>query len=205
MDFDTRKLQTRQPTMHKFREGLPKRVQLADWTLFRSETESFFSRSSGQEMKNSASLGVTTLVFILTGLVGPIIRWMTWPPSAHENKTSTILSSFVDDLVFLLWPTQPLAAIEVNTGPIVAGLVAAGTNMALFAIIGMLAGLLFTGRVGLLTLYIMVVLLASLFSLWGAGFSLAYINFTALAVGLLIYASPFALTDWYLTKYGQRA
>jgi hypothetical protein len=151
-------------------------------------------------MKTTAGLGMTTLLFGLMGFVGPCVRWLTWPPSAFEHRTSIALSRFVDDLVFLLWPTQSLAVMEVSTGSVVAGLVAVGANVALFAVVGVLAGLLFKGRIGLPLLYMLVVLSASLFALWGSGFSLAYLNIAALAVALLFYAVPFVLADRFGRK-----
>lgn len=144
-----------------------------------------------------AGLGLTTLLFALMGFVGPCIRWLTWPPSAFEQWTSTAFSGFVYDLVLLLWPTQPLAVIEVNTGSVVAGLVAVGANVALFAVVGALANL-FRGRIGLPMLYLLVVLLAFLYALWGSGFSFAYLNMSALLVALLFYVIPFVLTDRFV-------
>ena len=99
--------------------------------------------------------------------------------------------------MLLLWPTQPLAVIKVNTGSVVAGLVAVGANVALFAVVGALANL-FRGRIGLPMLYLLVVLLAFLYALWGSGFSFAYLNMSALLVALLFYVIPFVLTDRFV-------
>jgi hypothetical protein len=139
-------------------------------------------------------LGLTTLLFALMGFVGPYIRWLTWPQSALEQWTSPAFSDFVYELVLLLWPTLPLAVIEVNTGSVVAGLVAVGANVVLFAIVGALANL-FRGRIGLPMLYLLLVLLVFLYALWGSGFSFAYLNRSALGVALLLYVIPFVLTD----------
>lgn len=149
-------------------------------------------------MKTTARLGVTTLLFGLLGFVGPCVRWLTWSPSEFGQQTSATFSSFVDDLVFLLWPTQSLAVIEINTGPVAAGLVAVGANGALFAVIGMLACLLFKDRIRLLVLYVAVVLLAFIFALWGSGFHLAHVNWIALAIAPLFYAIPFVVTDRFV-------
>jgi hypothetical protein len=137
---------------------------------------------------------LTMLLFGLMAFVGPFVRWMTWPPSAFEQGTSIALSGFISDLVFLLWPTQALAVIEVNTGPVIAAVVAVGANVMLFAVVGVLAGILVNTRLGLPALYLAVGLLLALFALWGAGFSVAYLNVVALAVAVLLYAVPFALT-----------
>jgi hypothetical protein len=149
-------------------------------------------------MKTTAGLGMTTLLFGLMGFVGPFVRWLTWPPSSFEQRTSITLSGFIDDMVFLLWPTQSLAVIEVITGSVVAGLTAVGANLVLFAAVGVLANLLFKARIGLLMLYMLVVLLASFFAFWGSGFDVAYLNMPALAVVLLFFAVPFVLTDRYV-------
>lgn len=145
-------------------------------------------------MTLSGRLMSTVLLFGLMAFVGPFVRWVTWPPSAFGRGTSTALSSFVSDLVFLLWPTQSLAVIEVNTGPAIAAVVAVGANVLLFVVVGVLAGVLVKTRLGLPTLYLAVGLLLALFALWGAGFSVAYFNVVALAVALLLYAVPFGLT-----------
>lgn len=145
-------------------------------------------------MTLTSRLTLTMLLFGLMAFVGPFVRWVTWPPSAFERGTSTALSGFVSDLVFLLWPTQSLAVIEVNTGPVIAAVVAVGANVLLFVVIGVLAGILVKTRLGLPMLYLTVGLLLALFALWGAGFSVAYLNVVALAVALLLYAVPFGLT-----------
>lgn len=145
-------------------------------------------------MPSTGRLALTALLFSLTAFVGPCIRWMTWPPSLFERETSTALSNFVSDLVFLLWPTQSLGVIEVNTGPRFAAVVAVGANILLFFVFGMLAGVLVRTPFGLPALYLALGLLLALFALWEAGFSVAYLNVVALAVALLLYAVPFALT-----------
>lgn len=134
------------------------------------------------------------LLFGLMAFVGPFVRWMTWPPSAFARETSIAVSRFVSDLVFLLWPTQSLAVIEVNAGLIIAAVVAVGTNVLLFLVVGALAGILVKTSLGLPMLYLAVGLLLALFAMWGAGFSIAYLNVVALAVALLLYAVPFVLT-----------
>src|SRR6185503_15408549 len=76
------------------------------------------------------------LVFALTAMVGPAIRYATWPPSRFERATSARVEGFVYDLVFYLWPTQPLAALAPRDGRLVAFLVSVGGNVLLFALIG---------------------------------------------------------------------
>jgi hypothetical protein len=136
----------------------------------------------------SKRIAITTLLFALTGLFGPLLRWATWPPAKLESST------FVSDLVLLIWPTQPLAVIEASAGPALAALAAVGVNVLLFAVLGLLAGVLAERRNGLLLLYLGVGVLVALFALWSAGFSFAYLNALVLVVGLLMYAIPFYLT-----------
>lgn len=135
----------------------------------------------------------TTLLFGLMGLVGPCVRWLTWSLSTFEQSTSAALSTFIYDLVFLLWPTQPLAVMEVNIGFANAGLVAVSANILLFGMVGVLAGILVNNRLGLIVLYLTQGLLLILFSLWGAGFSMAYLNVATIVLALLMHAVPFFL------------
>lgn len=136
-------------------------------------------------------LALSTLLFVASALVGPLIRWATWPPSKFMNGPLLPIGDFVYDLVLLLWPAQPFAVIEVNTGSLVAVAVAVGANILLFGLVGVLAGVLAKWRLGLLALYVLVCALVLLLALWGAGFSIAYLNVIALVVALLLYAAPF--------------
>lgn len=87
--------------------------------------------------------------------------------------------------------------MEVNTGPVIAGLAAIGANLLLFATVGMLTGSFAQSRRGVTLCYLAVVGLLLLLSLWGAGFSIAYLNVTALVVALVLYAIPFGLAVRY--------
>jgi hypothetical protein len=130
----------------------------------------------------------SVLIFLVGGLAGPLLRWITWPPASGRAG-----ETFVYDLVFLLWPTQMLAVAEASMGKSSAILLAIGANLLLFGIAGALviaasrlqsiAGIVAYGFPG-----VGVVLLA----LWGAGFDLRFMNFLALFValgfyGLLVY------------------
>lgn len=145
-------------------------------------------------MMTIASNLFITVLFGLMGCVGPLVRWLTWPPSAFEQNTWSVVSTFVYDLVFLLWPTQSLAVIEVNSSTAIVRLVAVGSNILLFSIVGVLASFLAKKRRGLIALYVGLGLLLTLFSLWGAGFNLLYFNAFAYFTALLLYAVPFGLT-----------
>lgn len=139
-------------------------------------------------------LVATTLLFTTTGLVGPGIVWVIWPVSKFAEGASPWLVTFVHDLLILIWPTRMLAVIEVNTGRFLAGAVAVGANMLLFAVLGLLAGGMVQKHRGLSILYLAVVFFLTILALWNAGFSVNYLNFSALAIGLLLYAMPFYMT-----------
>jgi hypothetical protein len=123
------------------------------------------------------------LVFTGAGLLGPLIWNVVQHPSRVEN--------FVSDLVFLLWPTQPLGVIETNVGAPKALAVTIGANLILFAVIGLIVGLLARTRVRLVFAYVVVCLLLFMWAFWGAGFSFAHLGVLALALALLVYAIPF--------------
>jgi len=123
------------------------------------------------------------LVFTGAGLLGPLIWNVVQHPSRVEN--------FVSDLVFLLWPTQPLGVIETNVGAPKAVAVTIGANLILFAVIGLIVGLLARTRVRLVFAYVVVCLLLFMWAFWGAGFSFAHLGVLALALALLVYAIPF--------------
>ena len=97
-------------------------------------------------MITARRLVVSVLIFIVAALMGPLIRWITWPPSKFERDTSTSMNNFVSDLVFSLWPTQPLAVMEASTGAFVAGLVAVSANVILFGFVGAVVGAIASQR-----------------------------------------------------------
>ena len=123
------------------------------------------------------------LVFTGAGLLGPLV----WSVVRHPSR----VESFISDLVFLLWPTQPMGVIETNVGAPRALAVTIGGNLVLFAIIGLIVGLLAKTRGRLVVAYVVVSLLLFMWAFWGAGFSFAHLGVLALAVALLVYAIPF--------------
>ncbi len=138
---------------------------------------------------------IAIVTFAVSGLIGPLVRLATWPPSKLTNEASTS-ASFVYDLVFLLWPAQLLAVAEASIGQAAAIVVAVGTNVILFALIGIAVGLVAKKPAAIGTLYALLGVSLLLFGLWGAGFSPAYLNWLAFAVALLVYAIPF----WVVTR-----
>jgi threonine/homoserine efflux transporter RhtA len=123
------------------------------------------------------------LVFAGAGLLGPL----AWKVERHPSR----IESFISDLVFLLWPTQPMGVIETNVGAPRALALTIGANLVLFAVIGVIVGLVARSRGQLAVAYAVVCLLLFAWAFWGAGFSFAHLGILALAVALLVYAIPF--------------
>lgn len=132
-----------------------------------------------------------TLIFAIAGLFGPAIRLITWPPSKFASGSSPSFSEFIYQLVFLLWPAQPLAVMEANMDRALALSLAVGTNVFLFSIAGVAAALVARRRFSFAILYLAVCGLVLLLAMWGAGFSFAHVNMLALITALLLYAVPF--------------
>lgn len=133
----------------------------------------------------------SALTFAGMGLVGPLIRLATWPPSRFEAIVPSWVSKFVYDLVLLLWPTQPLAAIEANVGWVAAASLTVCANVAFFAMLGAVVGRSGKTRGRRIGIYFALCAIICSFELWVAGFSWAYLNGWALMVALFLYAIPF--------------
>src|ERR1700694_4030729 len=91
------------------------------------------------------------LVFAGAGLLGPLV----WNVVRHPSR----IESFISDLVFLLWPTQPIGVIEANVGGPTATAVTIGANLVLFAILGVAVGALAGTRGRVITAYAVVCVL----------------------------------------------
>ena len=135
-------------------------------------------------------------VFAAAALIGPLVRYVAWPPSQIGEIASFRLDIFIYDLVFLLWPTQMLAVMEASVGVFAAAAVAVGANVLLYGAIGLLVGVTAGRRTAILALYLFVGALVTLFALWDAGFGIAHLNVPALGVALTLYAIPF----WVVRK-----
>jgi hypothetical protein len=121
------------------------------------------------------------LIFSVAALVGPLLRLVTWPPSQFMDAPGVF--DFLYQLILLLWPAQPIAVIEVNTGPVIAAATAVGANVLLFAVVGVIVGALGSRRVALLVIFIGV----SFAVVWASG-SPAEINLASLTVAIVLYA-----------------
>ena len=129
-------------------------------------------------------------VFAPVAIVGPLIRYMTWPPLAFEQRTSERVADFVYALVFLLWPTQAFG-MEVTAGRLIAAVYALGGNVLFFATLGVAVSITST-RPRMLWLSCLVLCgIIMLLAGWGAGFSSDFLDWPALGAALLIYLTPF--------------
>ena len=133
---------------------------------------------------------LSSLVFAASALVGPLLRWTTWPPSKFMEGSQLPIGDFIYYLVLLIWPAQPIAVIEVNTGTVMAAVTSVGVNIFLFSLVGAFAGVLAKWRPALLAFYLLVCVMVMCLVVWVAG-GLADINILSLVVAFLLYAIPF--------------
>jgi hypothetical protein len=131
----------------------------------------------------------STVAFAGAGLLGPLVRFATWPPSKFNSLVAKSVSSFLYDFVLLLWPTQPMAMANLGRGATAA--LSVGANLLLFTALGVAVGILGRTCTRIIVGYIVVCGLIFWFDLWGAGFSFEYLNLFALGGALLVYAIPF--------------
>lgn len=130
-------------------------------------------------------------VFGAFATLGPLIRWASWLLSSAYQSLHEFLHGFFSDLIFLLWPAGLVAAMELTTGRLLTAAYAIGANIVFFIAIGLLAATAARRRTVLFSLYLVISVLVCFLALWGADFSLAFLNAFALALALLLYATPF--------------
>jgi hypothetical protein len=133
----------------------------------------------------------STTAFGVFATLGPLVRWASWLLSSAFRSLHEFLHAFIADLIFLLWPAGLVAVMEVTPGRIVAAAYAIGANVLFFIAIGLLAAAMARRRAALFALYLVMSVLVCFLALWGAGFSLAFLNEYALMAALLLYATPF--------------
>jgi hypothetical protein len=129
-------------------------------------------------------------IFLVTGLTGPFIRWVV-PVTPTHTEVGASLGDFVYNLVLLLWPAQALAVIEVNTGRLAAGIVAVGTNLVLFAVVGVVSGICARKPLALLSIYLVVCMMVVALAVWAFGRPFTSTEIGALACSVILYAIPF--------------
>lgn len=127
----------------------------------------------------------STMVFAGMGLVGPLL----WNAVPHPSRAE----GFVSDLVFLLWPSGMIGAVESKTGEAIAAVLTIGANLVLFSLLGLVVGAIGKDRRRLMFAYGTVAAMIVAWAFWGAGLSLAHLGVLALLVALAAYALPFGL------------
>jgi hypothetical protein len=137
----------------------------------------------------------SVIAFAAFGLLGPLIRLATWPPSSLFFG-SIRLEGLVYDLVFYLWLTQPLAVYESEVGTTVAGMGALLANVLLCALLGVAIGEIASRCFSLRLAYGILACGLGAYAVWGAGFDVTYIGFFPFAIALALYAIPV----WVIAK-----
>lgn len=142
----------------------------------------------------------STLVFAITGLIGPLLRLLTWPPGQFTDRFGETVASFVYDLVLLIWPTQPLAVMEASIGALAGVTVAIFGNVMLLGLLGLVVASFVTDK-GLVFPFVATMIAIFLFALWMSGFSMAGVTLIAYVCAVCIYAIPF----WLVRRFARRA
>jgi hypothetical protein len=140
------------------------------------------------------AIAVSVLVFLVGGIAGPVLRWVTWPPGGVGDGTGFSIRDFFYDLVLLLWPTQPLGVIEVSTGRSLAIVFAVVANLILFAIAGFIAGIAAKRLPVFIAMYVLVCIMLTVLTYWNAGIDLGQTGLIALFVAFAAYATLFFIT-----------
>ena len=138
----------------------------------------------------------SVFIFALAGIGGPMLRWLTWPPGP---SSAGAISDLIYDLVLLIWPTQPLASIEISAGTNLAILFAVLANIAVFGLLGLLAGALAKTAIQLSSAYLAVCVMIIVMAVWSIGLGFSHVDMIALVVALALYAVPFALV-WQFSR-----
>ena len=142
-------------------------------------------------------INLPVLIFSAASQVGPLLCLATQPSTWLEK--SPAFYDFLYQLILLLWPTWPIAVIEVNTGRVIAGLIAASANALLFALLGAIVGLLSHRRFATLAIFVSVCFVVAWYSGLTSG-GLSGINGYSLALALFIYAALFLAVNRAVTQ-----
>jgi hypothetical protein len=139
--------------------------------------------------------------FIVVGLLGPLIRLLTWPPAG----TGSAQEDFIYDIVLLLWPAQPVALGAAGTAGWVSVIMAASLNVLAFGCVGVTAIALGARRLALLLTYAFTCgLIYSWAVLWGLKTNGSYLSRLAIVIALAAYAVPFCITNQECRRTGRQ-
>jgi len=131
---------------------------------------------------------LTILGVGLLGLVGPIIRWLAWPPGSIFDEAR---EQFIYNFLVLVWPVWRLAAVEVNVGFFMAGVHAVGGNFLVFAILGAVIATASRSGRSLTITYVVTVFVVTVWAVFMTRFGYGLISFVSYAVAIGFYSIPF--------------
>lgn len=125
----------------------------------------------------------SVIAFALLGLLGPIIMLSLYEAIGVNKMT--------DQMAFLVWPTQMLAAYESSIGRVLALVLALVLNVMVFSAIGALIGRWAVTRIRIVGAYLLVVVAVFGWALWGAGLNIRFLDGLGLIASFGLYAMPF--------------
>lgn len=132
---------------------------------------------------------MTIVVFSIAALIGPLLRWATWPSSTEDFLTPT--QFFLYDLVILIWPAQIFWDGE-STASLIGNLFwSVGGNIFIYALLGAAAGFLASRPIRLFALYLFVCTWGLVIMLTVKEFNPAYYDVLAVITAWAILAIPF--------------
>ena len=126
------------------------------------------------------------VVFGAFGLVGPLLRLLVPPMVLPEA-----LDLFVYKLVLLLWPPQVFGLMETSVGTFRAGVVAYGTNLIVFILIGVIAAVVGRWSALLWAWQAVVLALVVTWALFWERFDVQELPWFAVGTALALYSVPF--------------
>lgn len=127
---------------------------------------------------------LSVVAFSLFAFAGPIIR-AVFPPSLPPANTR----QHITDLVLLVWPTSFLGVGLPPNG--LTRLTLTIYNVILFALLGLVLGVIARRRWVVLVAYLSTCLLLAAIEAWGSGYALAYFSWSGLTLALFLYGLPF--------------
>lgn len=125
------------------------------------------------------------VTFTSAGIVGPLLALLDMTLSSSDRARG---GGFLSELTFLLWPAQVLGLMETSLGPARAGVIALVANVALFWGLGLIVHFIANDRLSWGIMLIIVTCTVAGWELWGAGWNLNFVHWSAMAVALVFYS-----------------
>jgi len=128
------------------------------------------------------------VTFTVGGVVGPLLELLDM---ALRRADPSHAGGFLSELIFLLWPTQVLGLMETSLGSATAGVVATASNITLFWALGLIVHFIARNKAAHGAALIVFACALASWELWGAGWTLEYVHWPAMAVALVFYGGFF--------------